>query len=216
MKNPKLKTGIVTALVTAVIVLTAIVVIILITIYSGAPNVAATDPHWGVTAWILNTTMENSVREAAADVNVPADYNDIDLRVGYSRFSSMCSQCHGAPGVERSWIGKGVRPEPPELSQEATEWNAAEIFWIVKHGIKMTGMPALAPTHSDDAIWTLAAFVEQLRGMTPEVYKALGQPAAEGAETPAAQQSAGGGEGSHEHQEQGSGEQGHSEGQEQQ
>ena len=201
MKNPKVKTGILTALVTAIVVLAIIIVIVLITVYSGAPNVAATDPHWAVTAWVLNTAMENSVRAAAADVNVPGDYNDIDLRVGYSRFNSMCRQCHGAPGMERTWIGKGLRPEPPELSEEAAEWSTAEIFWIVKHGIKMTGMPALSPTHSDDAIWSMAAFVEQLRGMTPEVYEAVGQPAGETAEGPDTQQTTNGHEDSHAHEE---------------
>jgi mono/diheme cytochrome c family protein len=187
MKRPR-QTIVITAIVTVVVVLVVLVLIGLIVIYSGAPNVAATDPHWPITAWILGTAMENSVRAAAADVSVPPDYNDIQMRVGYSRFSSMCLQCHGAPGMDRHWIGQGLTPEPPELSERAAKWSPAEIFWIVKHGIKMTGMPALAPTHSDDAIWTLAAFVERLPGMTPEEYQALGGPAGQTSEDSAAPQ----------------------------
>jgi len=63
-----------------------------------------------------------------------------------------------------------MRPQPPDLSEAAAEWTPQEIFWIVKHGVKMTGMPAFGPSHGDDTLWNVAAFVKQLPAMTPERY----------------------------------------------
>src|SRR2546423_13483863 len=58
----------------------------------------------------------------------------------------MCVQCHGAPGRDPGIVGKGLRPPPPVLSEAVRPWDRAELFWIVKNGIKMTGMPASGPT----------------------------------------------------------------------
>ena len=64
----------------------------------------------------------------------------------------MCVVCHGAPGKEPSYIRQGLRPEPPNLAESSKRWGGAELFWIIKNGIKMTGMPAFGPTHQDEEI----------------------------------------------------------------
>lgn len=142
----------------------------LLVIYTGAYNVAATEPHWDVTRWALNTLQHTSVSARAEDVTgqVPTDPAALDH--GFEHFHAMCVQCHGAPGLERGELGKGMRPEPPRLSEEVHEWSDQELFWITKHGIRLAGMPAFGPTHSDQEIWGIVAFLRQLEGMTEAEY----------------------------------------------
>ena len=142
-------------------------------IYSGEYNVAASKPHYRLVEWALATTMERSVRDHAAEVEVPPLSDSALLRTGFDHFEAMCVTCHGAPGVERSEIGKGLTPEPPELSREIAEWSPAELYWIVKHGIKMTGMPAFGATHDDRALWGIVAFLLRLPEISPEEYRAM-------------------------------------------
>lgn len=90
--------------------------------------------------------------------------------------------CHAGPGAERGEMARGLRPAPPELAREATHWSSAELFWIVKHGIKMTGMPAWGESHGDEDLWTIVAFLERLPKLSPKEYHELtsGSGAAEG------------------------------------
>jgi mono/diheme cytochrome c family protein len=71
----------------------------------------------------------------------------------------------------RSAVGKGLRPRAPDLAQAARNWDSGSLFWIVKNGIKMTGMPAFGPTHDDQTIWNIVAFVSRLPDITPEQYR---------------------------------------------
>jgi len=145
--------------------------------FSGVISVAATTPDLPVVAWVLDNTMEHSVEAHARDVIVPAGYNNIDLRAGYDRFNEMCVFCHGAPGVEPRWLKKGLRPDPPNLAVTANDWTPAQVFWIVDHGIKMTGMPAMGSMYPEADVWTVAAFVKSLPKITSEQYKTFGQSA---------------------------------------
>lgn len=140
----------------------------------GLPDVAATTPHWSATEWLLATTMEHSVRRRARGIAAPDDL-DAPVRIwsGAAAYADMCSGCHGAPGVEVGVIGQGLTPEPPELSEEVAEWSAAELFWITKHGVRMTGMPAFGPSHSDREIWDIVAFIRQLPEMSAAEYASL-------------------------------------------
>jgi mono/diheme cytochrome c family protein len=70
-------------------------------------------------------------------------------------------------------VGKGLLPEPPDLAEAAGAWSPEEIFWITKNGVRMTGMPAFGPTHTDPEIWELVALVERLGALSPEDYRAL-------------------------------------------
>ncbi len=125
-------------------------------VYSGLYNVAATERRTRFTLWALHTIMKNSVRERARDIAVPERLLASGAEQGFRNYREMCVICHGAPGVEPSEVGKGLTPEPPDLAERAREWSAAELYWIVKHGVKMTGMPAFGPAHSDEELWALA------------------------------------------------------------
>jgi mono/diheme cytochrome c family protein len=145
----------------------------LLFLYSGLYDVAADVEHTGPVEWVLSTTQSRSVHRRAEEVRPPAWLAQPDpgvLRTGLVHYHEMCVTCHGAPGIGLSEIAQGLNPAPPELSHEAEE--PGELFWVTKHGIKMTGMPAFGVTHSDEEIWAIVAFLQQMPQMTKEQYQA--------------------------------------------
>lgn len=152
-------------------------------IYSGNYNVAATSKDSGLVHWALETTREASIDRRAEDVTLPPQSKLSDpqtIRVGFDHYNEMCVVCHGAPGVEPGEAREGLNPKPPLLAKVADHIPTSEMYWVIKHGIKMTGMPAWGPTHSDDKIWAMVAFVKTLPDMTPGEYKAMQQQAEAG------------------------------------
>lgn len=141
-------------------------------IYTGAYDVAATSGHGGLVEWALNTLQHSSVSMRADEVQGRVPTDSAALVHGFEHYHAMCVTCHGAPGVDRGELGQGMAPTPPELADEADEWSDAELFWITKHGIKLAGMPAFGPTHSDEEIWAIAGFVRMLPEMSPAEYQA--------------------------------------------
>jgi mono/diheme cytochrome c family protein len=145
----------------------------LVFISVGAYNVAATAPHTPLARWLMNTTQKRSVAARVDDVPAQPPVDSAMLRQGFEEYREMCVACHGAPGVERDALGKGINPEPPDLAKESAEWSDRELFWITKHGIKMAGMPAFGVTHSDEELWRIVAFLRRLESMSPEEYARL-------------------------------------------
>lgn len=139
-------------------------------LYSGAYDVAATESHWGITRWALSTLKDRSVSTRADSVIGQRPTDAAALQHGFEHFHAMCVQCHGAPGMDPGETGKGINPTPPRLEEEAHEWSDAELFWITRHGIKLAGMPAFGPTHSDEEIWGIVGFIRELETMTEEEY----------------------------------------------
>jgi mono/diheme cytochrome c family protein len=159
--------------------LLVIILAALLFIYSGVYNVAASSPDTGLIAWALKTTQSRSVHRAyeslEGKVQIPPLDDPARVRAGFIHYHEMCLTCHGGPGIKASEIGQGLNPFPPELTAEAEE--PLESFWIVKHGIKMTGMPSFGGTHSDDEIWAIVAFLDRLPKLSPEEYQAMVQEA---------------------------------------
>lgn len=170
------KKGRVLGVVAGVLVTLAVAAIVGLTVvYTGGYNVAATEEHASFTRWAFDTTYRNSIERRAEDIPVPAAVTPALFEAGASRYKATCQHCHAGPGVERADWASGMRPQPPHLTEAAAEWEPEEIFWIAKHGIKMSGMPAFGPTHDDETLWGIAAFVKELPAMTPERYAALGR-----------------------------------------
>jgi mono/diheme cytochrome c family protein len=142
-------------------------------IYSGIYNVAATYPDAAPVAWVLSTTMDRSVKRHAAGIKAPALDDPAMLQAGSSRYRTTCVACHGAPGVQIGDTGRGLNPDPPELTEAASDWKPNELFWITKNGVRMSGMPAWGVTYSDKDIWAIVVFVRKLPSMTPSEYQAL-------------------------------------------
>jgi mono/diheme cytochrome c family protein len=92
------------------------------------------------------------------------------IAMGAEHYADMCTGCHLAPGMEDSEIRQGLYPIPPKLA-DVGAGDPAEQFWVIKHGIKLTAMPAWGATHSDEAVWGLVAFVQKLPTLSPEQYR---------------------------------------------
>lgn len=146
-------------------------------ISNGWYNVGATSPHSLLVEKTLRYTMEQSVRNHASEVRIPPGINLQDpvlAENAIGHYSIACAPCHAAPREPKaSWMV--LYPPPPPLtdSEVVENWSDEELFWIIKNGIKDTGMIALPPGHSDDDVWAIAAFVRQLPNMTSEHYRTL-------------------------------------------
>lgn len=139
--------------------------------YSGAYNVAATEDHAAIVRWAFDTTMHNSVAARAEVIEVPPTEGDV--AAGAVEYKAMCEHCHAGPGADRAPWAQGMLPQPPHLTEHAEKWAPNQIFWLVKNGVKMTGMPAFGRSHEDHTLWNIAAFVKQLPGMTAQDYAAF-------------------------------------------
>lgn len=145
----------------------------LVTVYTGAYNVAATEDHTAFGRWAFSTTMRNSVERQAAGIAAPELTGEM-ARAGASSYKAMCQQCHAGPGVSRASWAQGMLPMPPHMTKAASDWEPNEMFWLVKHGVKMSGMPAFGETHEDRTLWNIVAFARALPAMTPDQYAAIG------------------------------------------
>ncbi|MCH8958743.1 MAG: cytochrome c [Proteobacteria bacterium] len=141
--------------------------------YSGLYDVSANSPHSGLVAWLLSTTSHASIERRAKGIEVPRHKDDTLALAGIGDFDSMCAACHGAPGRDPEAMGLGLNPPAPDLAESAKEMTAAELFWVTKNGIKMTGMPAWGKTHGDDELWPVIAFLVTLPELDPDAYDAM-------------------------------------------
>lgn len=141
--------------------------------YSGLYDVSASSPHGTLAGWLLSVTSDRSVVRHASEIEVPR-LDDMDLVLeGANDYEAMCAGCHGAPGKTAGPIGLGLNPPPPDLAVSATELTPAELFWITKHGIKMTGMPSWGATHNDELLWPVVAFVAKMPDLDSDEYREL-------------------------------------------
>ena len=144
-----------------------------VAIYAGLYNIAADVPHTQPVYWLFKTIGERSVAARSRDIVIPNDLDDANrISKGAGEYAEMCSGCHLAPGMKRTEISQGLYPRAPEL-RRATDLTPAEQFWIIKHGVKMMGMPAWGVTHNDELLWDVVAFVRKVPEMTPEQYETL-------------------------------------------
>ena len=145
-------------------------------LYSGLYPIGADDTHTKVVTWALETLRKQSVSNASKDILVPAlDDPELLLRGGPD-YNEMCASCHLKPGHTESDLSLGLYPAPPNLTVAHEDHGAAltqQSFWIIKHGIKASGMPAWGLTHDDQRIWAMVAFVQKLPDLTPIQYQIL-------------------------------------------
>lgn len=151
-------------------------------VYSGLYPIGADTPHTKPVYWALETLRERSIARAARNIAVPPLDEPGMLLAGGADYNEMCAGCHLKPGKTASDLSTGLYPAPPNLAKpgdghahERTDGAAAarRQFWIIKHGIKASGMPAWGPTHDDRRIWAMVAFLQRLPGLTPAQYQIL-------------------------------------------
>ena len=142
-------------------------------VWSGLYNMAADDAHSRPVYALLETLRERSVTVRARKLHPPPDLTDAALiRQGAGNYDSMCTGCHLAPGMQDTELSKGLYPAPPALAKVAAG-NPAHHFWVIKHGIKASGMPAWGMSMADEYIWGMVAFLQQLPKLDAAQYQAL-------------------------------------------
>ncbi len=131
-------------------------------VWSGVYNVAASKDHLRITTWILTLIRERSIATRSFMIDAPPLVDDGMIRLGASHYEAGCVPCHNRPGKEINPIVGGMLPPPPDLMEIGKHRPSREIFWIVKHGLKYTGMPAWTNMRRDDEIWSVTAFLASL------------------------------------------------------
>ncbi len=162
-------------LITALVLLISTVAVGSWFIWSGTYSVAATQPHHPFVEWLFVTVRDRSIVHRSKDILSP-DLSATELmRHGALQYDAMCAVCHGAPGLKPTEISKGLNPPAPELRRAEVQrtYSDSALFWIIKHGIRMTGMPAFGPTHDDGDLWAIVTFTRRLPELQAEDYKLL-------------------------------------------
>jgi mono/diheme cytochrome c family protein len=158
------------------VIVLAVLAVVGAVIYSftGRYDVSATTPDSAPVAWLVHNTAQHSISKAAADIAIPPGLETPQaVKTGAQIYGQECVYCHGAPGEEATGLAKGLNPQPPVLLASERQNLPNESFWVIKNGIRMTGMPAWGKSYSDEKIWNLAAFLHQKRGLGAEEYKTL-------------------------------------------
>jgi mono/diheme cytochrome c family protein len=144
-----------------------------IVLEAGWYNVAATQQHIQPVHTVLEKGMRESVRFHARNVATPSLTDAGRVSRGAHLYHQHCAQCHGAPGVAQTPVGKSMQPVPGPLVDAARRWQPRELYWITRHGIRMAGMPAWDFHLREDELWDLVAFLQRLPGHTRASYHAL-------------------------------------------
>ncbi len=151
---------------------------------SGTFNVAATVHPGKLEKKAAGLVLDRSVAHRAPKTSNPVVPSPEALRTGLEHYRGMCVTCHGAPGVDASEIGVGLSPPAPDLTLARVQARTdGELFWLVSHGIRMTGMPAFGPTHENEEIWKIVAFLRHLPEITAEEERQLRAAGGEGKRT---------------------------------
>jgi mono/diheme cytochrome c family protein len=149
---------------------------------TGSFNVAASSPPGKLEEALARRALNRSVARRAPARQNPLTSSAELLREGLSHYHENCVGCHGAPGVDAAEYGEGLNPPAPDLTLPRVQRRPdGELYWIVANGIRMTGMPAFAPSHKEQEIWEIVAFLRHLPELSPEEQKRL-KSAAEGKE----------------------------------
>jgi mono/diheme cytochrome c family protein len=141
---------------------------------SGLFNVSANVAPGAVEKRVAGFVLDRSLARRAPSAVNPMAKNPDAVRGGMAHYKEMCVFCHGAPGVDASEAGEGLNPPAPDLTLAKVQKRSdGELFWILQNGIRMTGMPAFGPTHKDEELWKMVAFMRHLPELSDEEEKAL-------------------------------------------
>ena len=138
----------------------------------GFYNVGGTAAEPTIVKWVLTKVRMASINHYANEAP-PAAFDATKVQVGARQFSERgCVYCHGAPGVNWAKFSEGLRPDAPDLKEVVNDRTPSQLFWVIKNGINMTGMPSFAIAGaSDDDIWSIVAFLEKLPNVSEVDYK---------------------------------------------
>ena len=140
----------------------------------GVYDVSAKSPHWNITLWFLEKVRQQSISVHSRHIPALSSKNPELMNIGFKNYHAMCRICHGAPGYVETEIARGLYPKPPDYKSEKVQrWRDTELYWILDNGIKMTGMPAFGPTHSEDELRGIIVFLRDVPNLSAKKYHAM-------------------------------------------
>jgi mono/diheme cytochrome c family protein len=140
---------------------------------SGLYNIGATAQHLQPGYSLLENAMRHSVRHHAGKVAVPPLGEPAQLLRGAGLYREHCAQCHGGPGTAPSAHGMSMQPVPGPLVDATARWRPQDLYWITRHGIKMSGMPAWEARLNEADTWAVVAFLTRMPGLDARAYRAM-------------------------------------------
>jgi hypothetical protein len=141
--------------------------------FGGFYNVAGTAEDLAVVKWGLIQVRTASIDRHAKDTP-PGNLGDpATVQAGAREFVEHgCTNCHGGPGVEWAKFSEGLRPDPPDLKEIVDKRTPAQLFFVIKNGINMTGMPGFALAGAkDESLWQIVAFLKKLPTVSEADFK---------------------------------------------
>jgi mono/diheme cytochrome c family protein len=138
-------------------------------VYTGSFNTSAEKPPSKMEKTLATFALNKSVERRAPNRKNPLPATPENLRGGLAHFRENCVVCHGAPGVDPGEIGQGLNPGAPDLTLPRVQARSdGQLYWLVDEGIRMSGMPAFGPTHGENELWQIVAFLRHLPEITDE------------------------------------------------
>jgi cytochrome c553 len=140
---------------------------------SGIVPIKASSGHWAITRWILEFSMARSISTHSLGIETPKLDDPALVVKGAGQYETACRPCHGSPELRHPRVAAAMLPQPPYLPPKIPEWSPRELFTIVKHGVKLTGMPAWPAKDRDDEVWAMVAFLRVLPRLDAAEYRRL-------------------------------------------
>jgi mono/diheme cytochrome c family protein len=135
----------------------------------GLLPVSADGAHSRLEGRIMPTVLHAAiVRHTSGETN-PVALNEDNLKAGVDTYKAMCARCHSTPEGKPSIYGQSFYPPAPQLSKEMSQYTDSQLFWVIKHGIRNTGMPAWGSMLSDEEIWQLVSLLRNSQDLPPSV-----------------------------------------------
>jgi mono/diheme cytochrome c family protein len=135
----------------------------------GLMPVSADGAHSRLEARIMPAVLHASiVRHASGETN-PVALNEDNLKAGVDTYKAMCARCHSTPEGKASIYGQSFYPAAPQLPKGMAQYTDSQLFWLIKHGIRNTGMPAWGSMLSDEETWQLVSLLKNSQDLPPSI-----------------------------------------------
>jgi mono/diheme cytochrome c family protein len=160
----------------AVLTLALLLLSALVVARLGLMPVSADGTHSRLEARIMPTVLHASIDRHASGETNPMTLNEDNLKAGVGTYKAMCARCHSTPANGPSVYGQSFYPPAPQLPEGMAQYTDSQLFWLIKHGVRNTGMPAWGGMLSDEEIWQIASLLKNSRDLPPSVEAERGAP----------------------------------------